>query len=504
MQKDFRESIRAATEACGVAKPDSDKLLDLIELHYDKLQQDLTQSTRLHELQDSGSVEAIFDSVTEALFSIDGDGVIRKCNKVCPRYFGVARAELVGAHVATILPAAKGRRIDRFLAPFITDLDDTWIRLTGGEVEALRASGETFMSEINASELATPDGPVYVISLRDVTERRQADTALRENEERYRALVENAPEAIIVFDVDENCFIDANDIACELFNLTRSRLLTLGPAAISPEFQADGTKSFGVSRGYIERTMNGGHPIFEWTHQDSRGRQFPCEVRFSRLPSDERRLIRVSISDITERKRQEAMTHAQNAVLEMIAASAPQDRTLRSICRFVEQINGDFKAAISRYDAKTQTLSVEQAPGLPAEFKQRLVFVKVDASSITAAAAVFHEENRVTPNIEEDAGWQEFHEVAAQHNIVAACSFLVYGAAGRIIGTLDIYLETSRLPTEEERDKLLRMARLAGIAIKRQQDEESQAITQPGKGQENSIRPIRALSKCWATAASRT
>ena len=47
------------------------------------------------------------------------------------------------------------------------------------------------------------------------------------NEERYRALVENAPEAIIVFDVDNNRFTDANDNACTLFNLSRSRLLTV-------------------------------------------------------------------------------------------------------------------------------------------------------------------------------------------------------------------------------------------------------------------------------------
>jgi diguanylate cyclase (GGDEF)-like protein/PAS domain S-box-containing protein len=472
MQKDIRERIRAATEACGVAKPDFDKLIALIEQHYDKLEEDLTRSVRLQGLQDSGSVEAIFDSVTEALLSINSDGIIRKCNKVCPRYFGIEKNDLVGAHIATILPAAKGQSAADFLAPFIANLEDTSIKLTDGEVEALRADGRSFTSEINASELATPDGPVFVVSLRDVTERRQTETVLRENEERYRALVENAPEAIIVFDVDENRFTDANEIACDLFKLSRSKLLTLGPAAISPEFQADGTESFGVRRGYVERTMDGEHPIFEWTHQDSQGRQFPCEVRFSRLPSDKSRLIRVSVTDITERKRNEAVTHAQNTVLEMIASSAPHEHTLRSICRFAEQINSGFKAAISRYDIKSQTLSVVQAPSLPEAFRTQLKSVTVGASSITAAVAVFHEENRVTQAVDDDPGWHEYRGVAADHKITAACSFLVYGAKGLIIGTLDVYLETSDLPTEDERDKLLRMARLAGIAIKRQQDED--------------------------------
>jgi len=188
-----------------------------------------------------------------------------------------------------------------------------------------------FVAEINASALATGDSNVFVISLRDITDRELTQSKLRENEGRYRALVENAPEAIIVFDIDNNTFIDVNDKACSLFNLSRARLLNNGPEAISPKMQPDGTPSFGVRRGHVDRALNGENPTFEWMHQDSNGRQIPCEVRFSDLPSDEQRLIRASITDISERKREEALSYAQNKVLEMIADSTPHDRTLRAI-----------------------------------------------------------------------------------------------------------------------------------------------------------------------------
>ena len=472
MQKDLRDKIRAATEASGITKPDFIGLLSLIDQHYDKMEATITQSVRTATHVDTAApIEAIFDSVTEALLSVGVDGVIRNCNKVCTRYFKLTKDQLVGSNITNILPAAKKQTITAYLAPYLSNLEDTNIDLVDGEVDALRSDGERFVAEINASCLETAGGDIYVISLRDVTDRKESESALRENEGRYRALVENAPEAIVVFDVDQNRFTDANDKACTLFNLSRARLMTVGPEAISPKTQPDGTPSFGIRRGFIDRVFQGEHPTFEWMHQDSNGKEIPCEVRFSQLPSDDRRLVRVSITDITERKREEALSYAQNKVLEMIAASTPHDRTLRSICRFVEKLGGGFKTAIMLLDIKQQTLSVEQAPSLPEKFKLGLDFIKVDPESLTCGSAVYHTQDRITTSIATDAAWEGNRKVAKDHDIKAAWSFLIYGAAGRVIGTLDVYVDESRGPTTDELDKLSGMARLAGIAIKRQQDE---------------------------------
>ena len=95
------------------------------------------------------------------------------------------------------------------------------------------------------------------------------------------------------------------------------------------------------------------------------GRQkIPCEVRFSRLPAGDRKLIRVSITDITKRKLDDEFTYAQNKILEMVAASMPFDRTLRSICRCIEKIDSGMRAAVMQLQIKTQMLHLEQAPSL--------------------------------------------------------------------------------------------------------------------------------------------
>jgi diguanylate cyclase (GGDEF)-like protein/PAS domain S-box-containing protein len=122
--------------------------------------------------------------------------------------------------------------------------------------------------------------------------------------------------------------------------------------------------------------------------------------------------------------------------------------------------------------ASRQTLSVAEAPSLPEPFKLLLNFVDVDAGSITCGSAVHFAEDRFTTDIANDKAWHRHRKQAGKHDIAAAWSFLVHGAAGRVIGTLDVYTSEVRAPTTDELDKLNRMARLAGIAIKRQLDED--------------------------------
>ena len=310
-----------------------------------------------------------------------------------------------------------------------------------------------------------------ITNLRSLNGGQEAERTLKENEERYRALVEYAPEAIVVFDVDENRLVDANDRACELFNLSRSRLLAVGPEEISPKMQPDGKPSFGVTRGYIDDALNGGHPTFEWMHKDSHGRELPCEVRFSRLPSSDKRLIRASITDIAERKRNEALAHAQNQILEMIASSTPYEKTLQAICCSAEKISDDLKTAVMQLDKSGDTLSVAQAPSLADSFKLLLDFVRIDADSLTCGSAVHHAENKIVADISKDSGWQAHRRKAGKNKIAATWSFLVYGETDSIIGTFDVYVSEAREPTPDELEQMGRMARLAGIAIKRELDE---------------------------------
>lgn len=135
--------------------------------------------------------------------------------------------------------------------------------------------------------------------------RRLATDALRESEAHYRTLVENAPEAIVVLDIERGCFVDCNNNALRLFRLNREELLNRGPGELSPSFQPDGRHSIAATQIWAERASARETASFEWIHRNSMGTDVPCEVYLVGLSSPPRQLVRGSILDITERKRSE-------------------------------------------------------------------------------------------------------------------------------------------------------------------------------------------------------
>jgi PAS domain S-box-containing protein len=147
---------------------------------------------------------------------------------------------------------------------------------------------------------------VPVLSLLLSREYAHRDERLAASQERYRTLIESAPDAIVVLDLGVGGFVEVNQKAVDMFGWSRSELATKSPIDVSPEFQPDGRRSTDTAAGYIRQTVEGGTPFFEWRHRARDGRDIPCEIRLVRLPDPSRILIRGSITDISQRLHLEA------------------------------------------------------------------------------------------------------------------------------------------------------------------------------------------------------
>jgi PAS domain S-box-containing protein len=139
---------------------------------------------------------------------------------------------------------------------------------------------------------------------RDITERRQAEEALRDSESKYRTLFESSTDAIMT--LDENGFIDCNTATLKMFGCNqKSEFTTLHPADISPPNQPDGTDSRAAADLRIAEAFKKGSSQFEWIHRTRNGEDFPAEVLLSAFKLGEKQVLQATVRDITERRQGE-------------------------------------------------------------------------------------------------------------------------------------------------------------------------------------------------------
>ncbi|POZ61506.1 putative bifunctional diguanylate cyclase/phosphodiesterase [Chromobacterium alticapitis] len=125
--------------------------------------------------------------------------------------------------------------------------------------------------------------------------------SLRLSEQRFRALIEQAPEAIMVYNLDSGRFVDANRQAELLTDRPLPALIGLSPLDIYSAEQPDGLPAAESVGMHAARALQGEVQVFERSILRPDGGIVPCEVRLSLLPSETGRLLRVSYIDITQR-----------------------------------------------------------------------------------------------------------------------------------------------------------------------------------------------------------
>ena len=214
---------------------------------------------------------------------------------------------------------------------------------------ALRRDGSVFPADIAVSPLKTSNGQLFVCIVRDISERKQVELALREREQKYRALFEYANDALFLLDLD-GVHLQVNQKAADLLGYTREELVGMRVRDIVAH------QEYPDSKNKLEELLQGRTlPLYERNFRRKDGTLIPVEINVSLIRDDEGKpiLLQSIVRDIRERK------NTERELLNLVEEIQQSHEELRSLSVRMEQIREEERRllAIELHDQVGQTLT---------------------------------------------------------------------------------------------------------------------------------------------------
>ncbi len=237
----------------------------------------------------------VVEAAPNAVVLADGDGRIVLVNAQTEKLFGYSRGELLGSSVDKLVPERFRSAHSAYRHTFYGDPKNRPMG-AGRDLFALRKDGSEFPVEIGLNPVTTDEGVFVLAAVVDITERRRL-------EERFRQVVEAAPNAMVMADRDGRIVL-VNAQTEKLFGYSREELFGKTIETLVPErFRAahHGYRA-AYSNDLQPRPMGIGRDLYALRKD---GSEFPVEIGLNPVKTSEEIFVLAAIADITERKRSE-------------------------------------------------------------------------------------------------------------------------------------------------------------------------------------------------------
>ncbi|MFC1983467.1 PAS domain S-box protein [Chloroflexota bacterium] len=179
-------------------------------------------------------------------------------------------------------------------------------KVEGFEVRFKRKDGTLYWVSMSSMPLISDSGERQnMVVTQDITERKQAEEALRESEGKYRTLFELGSDALFLIEVETGRILDLNDAALKMYGYSREEALQMK----NTDFSAEPAQTRQATVGYEQRI-----PVRY--HKKKDGTVFPTDIAIAHFTWYEKEVSIAAVRDITESKRMEGELQERNEQLD--------------------------------------------------------------------------------------------------------------------------------------------------------------------------------------------
>jgi diguanylate cyclase (GGDEF)-like protein/PAS domain S-box-containing protein len=285
----------------------------------------------------------VLDTAFDAIVTITPDGVVRWFNRGAERIFGYKAEEVIGQPVTVIMPE---RYRELCVAGLHRYLQTGEARVVGGTTElvGLRKDGSEFPIEMSLGETYEDGERLFTGVIRDVTERKRAESALRESEQRFRGSFERAATGMALVGTDGR-FLRVNKSLCEILGYTERELL--GKTSQEITHPDDLEVDLEHLRRLLVRVVRTYQTEKRYFHKDGHVVWTLLSVSVVHDEEDEPLYFICQIQDVSERKKAEkAIIESEERFRSLVQYSSDiitildSDGTVHYVSPAVERVTG--------------------------------------------------------------------------------------------------------------------------------------------------------------------